>query len=65
MLTLAGEYGEDHNWAHLHLAVSEAYMHKARLAESRHHLELAKELYVRLGLESGIRDCDNLLAQIN
>ncbi|TDB80743.1 ATP-binding protein, partial [Actinomadura sp. KC216] len=65
VLANASEYGEDHNWAHLHLAVARAFWHKGQLDDSRQHVEVARDLYVRLGAQTGIEDCDDLISLLD
>jgi tetratricopeptide (TPR) repeat protein len=61
VLTLASQFGEDHNWAHLHLEVARAYLHTGDRSEARRHAEIARELYIRVSVSSGIEDCDKLM----
>lgn len=64
VLTLASEFGEDHNRAHLHLAVARGYGRQSRPQEALHHVHIARELYVRLGASLDVRQCDELTAAL-
>ncbi len=64
VLTLASEFGEDHNRAHLHLAVARGYGRRSRPQQALHHVHIARELYVRLGASLDVRRCDELMAAL-
>jgi len=64
ILALASEFGEELNRAHLHLAVGRAYAHQSQPEPAREHVCVARDLYVRLGAQLDLHQCDQLLATL-
>jgi tetratricopeptide (TPR) repeat protein len=65
ILPIADEFGEDHNRAHLNLALAEAYCRTGRPADAAQHLSIARDLYIRLGIAPGVISCDALAAELS
>ncbi|MFF3884288.1 NB-ARC domain-containing protein [Streptomyces sp. NPDC001914] len=61
VLSLAYEFGEDHNRAHILLEVGRAHQRLNHPQDARRHVEAARELYVRIGAGFGVRECDDML----